>query len=281
MQLIPVIRRVMQILDIRTWRQPDKDGVVFKSERAFLVNHKCKYIYCPIPKVGCTSLKLWLLLTSSYQDKKRIVEFLHTREFHEEIHRVFSLEKYDNREIKKLLEDPEYFKFCVVRNPWERLASAYIDKFVRARRYEDFVQEVIVQIKGVDGSRGASQGISFAEFVDYVCEETDDRLNVHWRPQYCFMGDVEFDFIGRLEEMDAVYEVLVERTGVQVDIPSYNRIERKPVMEEISLSDMPAGEIRRLGYFPDYRNLYSNTLIDKVGSRYREDIKRFGYIFPV
>lgn len=65
--------------------------------RQGMVFEKYKAIYFPIPKVACSSIKVFLTDFAEFS--------------------LDDLDKFKN-----------YFKFAFVRNPWDRLVSCYINK---------------------------------------------------------------------------------------------------------------------------------------------------------
>ena len=71
-----------------------------------------------------------------------------------------SLNNFSPEEIKLKLKT--YFKFLVVRQPLERLLSAYRDKFQRlSSRFHQYVHEIY---------QYGEKNISFSNFVDYVSD---------------------------------------------------------------------------------------------------------------
>jgi len=89
------------------------------------ISDQRKYIYCATPKVACSSWKLTLLrLTGKDVSHINDVYFgaITDRVLKRGIH-------YNATERESLLK--KYFKFMCVRDPLERLVSAYRDKCFR------------------------------------------------------------------------------------------------------------------------------------------------------
>ena len=85
-----------------------------------------KFIYVHLPKCAGTFLKHFLL-SNIYQDYEEAPRLSGVRDFdfyHKEHDTVgeFSLEQIIN---KFNLNSESYFKFSVVRNPWDRVVSMY------------------------------------------------------------------------------------------------------------------------------------------------------------
>src|SRR6185503_5456155 len=47
--------------------------------------------------------------------------------------------------------------------------------------------------------------LTFRHFVDHVASQRldEEEVDLHWRPQYRFLSDVSFHFVGRFERLDA------------------------------------------------------------------------------
>jgi hypothetical protein len=145
----------------------------------------------------------------------------------------------------------EFFKFTFVRNPFERLVSAYeyLKRGGKSAGDREFSERVLSRYK------------SFDTFVqEWLTPETAMRLN-HFRPQSSFLTDREgellVDFVGRLEQMERDFARVVRTLGVEVELPRLNRTD--------------GGR--------DYRRRYRDRTREIAASVYAEDLQRFGYVF--
>lgn len=148
-------------------------------------------------------------------------------------------------------EFDQYFKFAFVRNPWERLVSAYV--YHMQDRHSPAVQTWIRQQFG-----------GFADFDEFVRHWVPQRAirseRMHFRPQSYFItlgGRVGVDFLGRMETLEEDFATIARRLGREVSLPRLNATPR----------DRP------------YRDYYTAVSRQIVADVYAEDIQRFGYQF--
>ena len=87
-----------------------------------IVNDEYKVIFCYIPKVACSQWKLVFLALDNRTDVDNV---------HDNKHYKFLFNDYSDEDIKVRLKS--YFKFLFVREPLERLLSAYNNKFVNKK----------------------------------------------------------------------------------------------------------------------------------------------------
>ena len=143
-----------------------------------------------------------------------------------------------------------YFKFAFVRNPWDRLYSAY--RYLRAGGWND-----------ADKAWAEANLAQFASFDQFVLEWLHpERLNsyMHFRPQSEFICDWRgrplIDQIGYFETIEEDFSLIARRLGIEGTLEHVNRSSRD-----------------------HYRTAYSAAAIDRVAAVYQRDIEAFGYDF--
>uniref|UniRef100_A0A8C3J6U8 Carbohydrate sulfotransferase n=1 Tax=Calidris pygmaea TaxID=425635 RepID=A0A8C3J6U8_9CHAR len=120
-----------------------------------------------------------------------------------------------------------YYKFIFVRNPMERLLSAYRNKFGEIKEYQQKYGVEIVRRYRKNGGNSAGDDVTFSEFLRYLLDEEVERMNEHWMPIYnlCQPCAVRYDFIGSYERLNADANHVLEH----VRSPSFVRFpERQP-----------------------------------------------------
>ncbi|XP_025971311.2 carbohydrate sulfotransferase 14 [Dromaius novaehollandiae] len=192
-----------------------------------LVSDKYRFLYCYVPKVACSNWKRILkVLDGALESVDVKLKMDHKSDL------VF-LGDMKPDEISYRLKN--YYKFIFVRNPMERLLSAYRNKFGEIKEYQLKYGVEIVRRYRKGGGQSAGDDVTFSEFLRYLLDEEAERMNEHWMPIYnlCQPCAVRYDFIGSYERLNADANYVLE----QVQSPSFIRFpERqswyKPVTAE-------------------------------------------------
>jgi len=155
--------------------------------------------------------------------------------------------------IQRVLPEAEfetYFKFTFIRNPWDRLVSAY--EFLRIGVSPD-------EYDWAMSEKLQSLG-DFRSFVYWV-RDTNAGEGMHLLPQHHYVrtrdGEMGMDFIGHFETLDRDFTEVADRLGIAAALPHLN-----------------AAPSRR-----SYRQYFDSETADIVGEVYRRDIELFGYDF--
>ena len=141
-----------------------------------------RLIYVSVPKAASTTIRMVLSVmigrrpatTTDEQHIRRISGLLSPR------HAGISV-------FYRLARDPGTLRFSFVRNPYDRLVSAWADKF-RNRpltRGDPYVEEYLLYRPRIDSSlpHGPDRVLSLADFVTYATATADRRVNIHWQLQ--------------------------------------------------------------------------------------------------
>lgn len=146
-----------------------------------------------------------------------------------------------------------YFKFTFVRNPWDRLVSAYF--FLKRGGFEEKDK--------IWAKKNLSKYTDFDSFVHaWVNKKNIQKWN-HFKPQYrwiCEPGSniPKVDFIGYFENIEKDYSFVKSKIGSNSKLKHYNRSARNK---------------------KDYREYYTEATKEIVADVYKEDIRLFGYEF--
>jgi hypothetical protein len=222
-----------------------------------------RLLYVWIPKCATSLIKTILILLSGrepgpYQD-------LHKR-------KVSGLEGPRHVGISafyRVATDPSALRFAFVRNPYDRLVSAWADKFQDKPlvRGNSFIEQYLDLRAEIDPAlpEGADHTLSFADFVIYATETAHRAVDPHWHVQDDFLTvpGVTLNFIGKLESFNADFVRVLDHVNASDDL-------RKKAI-------IPVNSSRR-ARCTDY---YSDDLARRVHTAYERDFDRFGYAVAV
>ena len=186
-----------------------------------------KVLFCFVPKIGCTNLKLLFLrgqLPRSELDKQR--EDIDKAQLKHAIQNN-SFSSLDSASREKYTS--KFFKFIMIRNPLERLVSAFrnkIESFNLTAGYfseYDWVRHAILRqthpVFYRVWIRGGRQpvAISFSDFIDYWLKPTNLRFehDPHFSSllEICQPCRTRFDYYGNFHHFDRDVEVLIDKIG--------------------------------------------------------------------
>ena len=137
------------------------------------------------------------------------------------------LSSIPRRRQKQMLET--YFKFTFVREPFERILSAYKDKFVHLRQVRvdreirKFHGREILKNFRREASKSALEkldDITFREFIEYLVTKGSNKstsvMDWHWDNyvNICGMCAINYDFIGHYETFDQDLADFKEAAGL-------------------------------------------------------------------
>ena len=148
---------------------------------------------CLLPKVGSTTWKLALLSALHPRRHKWLLE----RSPHQR-RSVHELPSFTSAKLRRAV------RIVLVRNPYDRLLSAYLDKMV-------------LQRKARLAPGGFEPGGSFESFLGNLTRLDPGKVDIHYRPMslQCGMPALSYDYVLRVEEMAAWYEPFVRLLGLE------------------------------------------------------------------
>lgn len=204
-----------------------------------MICHERKFIFVHIPKTAGSSVSEALGLT--WQNHKDLARYRKELEA-----KVFS----------------DYFKFTIVRNPWERLLSDYnfqrrksghkcsrlylYDENGRRRCFEKWMTNIFNDPHGCE-ARQWGGSVSAA---------------IHrWSPQTDWIsidGAPNVDYVARIENIDHDFQHICERIGT----PAHRRLPKC-----------------KKKFHWHYSHYYDASTRDLVAAYYAKDIAAFGYTF--
>jgi len=188
---------------------------------------KRKFIWFVVPKAGYCSM----------------AAFLYGSEARAQGH--FSKNNLDDKHSP-------YFKFCFVRNPWDRLVSCYQQKILeapwvnRSLNHPGFRWDLV------------RKKASFKEFVLEITNTNENlEKDTHWAPIHSFIPVSKLDFIGKIENFQEDVNVVCDKIGIpHQKLPHLNKTKHK-----------------------HYTEYYDDETRQIIAEKYARDIDSFGYKF--
>lgn len=141
------------------------------------------------------------------------------------------------------------FKMCIVRNPWDRLVSAY---------HQMEKRDTNPHVKAYWESLKIGSFDKLLDFLSFQRSRSRVMKIVHFRDQISMIEceDCEMDFIGRFEQYDKSAQHICSAFKIYCNMSLTNATKRG-----------------------DYRTYYDRASAELVGKVYQRDIDAFGYSF--
>ncbi len=225
-----------------------------------LVCYPSDTVYSFIPKNGCSTLRLSLAIANGCIAGPEDWLWIHA----------------NNATFAASLRDlaTARFTFVVLRCPYARLASVFLDKIV-GRQHEFW------QLRRLEGDRPDPESFSFRDFVAVLDNPARLRANIHWRPQADFLVYEDYDAWYALEAFAAAAPEIEARAGFTVtDARPLTRhgTDRFRPVETAGFADMPMAAIEQMqrdGENPTHAALYDAALVAGAARLYANDIRLY------
>lgn len=151
----------------------------------------------------------------------------------------------------------DYRKVALVRNPWDRLVSCFVQKIGESS--EDRSHREAAKPLAEAGLYHPQ--MSFRDFARAVCRIPDEKSNRHYRSQASFLvdkrGALLVHDILRFEALDEGFAHITELIGRDdLELPHLKRTDRR-----------------------DYHEYYDDETAELVGRRYADDVRLFDYTY--
>jgi hypothetical protein len=205
-----------------------------------------------IPKNACSSLRYSIAIANGFIKDLNDIKWIHSNnQTFIATQRELALSKYT---------------FVVLRCPFTRVASCFIDKFVgRKLKFND--------------SSGRKISVNFHDFLTIVKSQTQSDRDEHWRNQSDFLHFEKYDQYFSLESFsnatnaleDKGFKVHDVRSVVKHDLSGFKRVEGDfSKMRDVDLKIM-----KDQGMVPSYKSMFGAQEISLVNEIYSDDIELY------
>ncbi|KAM4664559.1 carbohydrate sulfotransferase 8-like isoform 1-T2 [Discoglossus pictus] len=179
------------------------------------VEHNHKFIYCEVPKVGCSNWKrilFFLQMNRSFDAAYIDHDAIHTTKI------LKRLSDFTPDQQRKMLDT--YTKVMFTREPLQRIVSAYRDKLLHPGGYYGTGVANVIRAK-VRKNKDDKSVVSFEEFVKFLVDQESRGMDIHWMPMHllCDPCNINYDILGKMETLksdsDDVLKVIRAPKGIK------------------------------------------------------------------
>ena len=214
-----------------------------------------KIVYFANPKTGSTSLRKMM---DKYCDFSIIKHLNNNNMYHDH----WSINNYNiifnilNKQTKSNIYLSEYFSFTTIRNPWDRVVSAFKYQKCDKNGYPFY---------HTDYDKNTAKQYSFSEFLK----------NIHDKDYWCGIGIPNANYFffdeNNNQLVTKIYPIeILTKEIIESDIKKYFEI-------DYDIKEIPHLNATKI---VDYRRYYTEKwMIDKVREVYKKDIEIGNYSF--
>ena len=149
----------------------------------------------------------------------------------------------------------------IVRNPLERIFSAYKNKLIKNRKYfqRKYGRKMMASVRQIPRNETPEDGsgLTFNEFLYYLSSHETSEFQEHWRPmhQLCHPCLVQYDYIAKFETIEKDSNEILTRLGIDDPVIRYpKQVPSKTTLLLKTLRDSLNASV--------LENLYKNYLPD-------------------
>ena len=243
-------------------------------------------LFCDLPKAGSTNLRR-LIYQYLHPPSSSSVHFDRKAMWID--HKEFFQRFYLNRTSHSIVKNGKSFKFLLVRHPFRRIHSTFLDKFVHNHLddtlsgWKQYEEEILLQMKPNEtlfSLRRKQRRLDLPTFLRYILHSIRMRLSVnsHWQRivSRCAVCSVHYDWIGKIETLHENGQVLMNRLNKhigrnQLRFPSKDL--DSPEKDASCLDDRQLVELFR-------QSLANDDHFETLVNYYRDDFQIFDYSLP-
>lgn len=223
--------------------------------------YKYNIIYSFIPKNGCTTLRASVAATNGLIEQNKL--------HNENINWIHNNTYTFGATLQELINCR--YKFTVLRCPYDRLISLFLDKFVEKT-------PVAWNFYKQSNNRYNLNYLTFSEFVNYLYNHPGIMQgDIHWRKQNDYLIFKKYDQYFDFANYSEIKETLSRNFPIQfVDTRQITKHGRGKLTKttEKHFSDVSCNELLNLklsGYIPSNESMLSSTIKNKIQSIYKQD----------
>jgi hypothetical protein len=246
--------------NIEDWPLLDKERLFsFLGDNA-LKSAKYKLLYVATPKVACTSLKWWFAELEGYtKELRKITDSAETDPdliIHDSFYKVApNVTGLSPEALLKPLALDNYFRFAVVRNPYNRIFSAWQSKLL-LREPLQITPYINYSFYKQPIKNAIDIAAAFEGFLEHIAaNEAPNFLDVHWIPQVDLLRPdlINYSKLVKIENAKELSNALSEWLGARFVDPFASRTANESLIPYLpELITARSAELIRLLYSRDF-----------------------------
>lgn len=231
----------------------------FAMQHALMLYRK-NALYTFIPKNACSTFRYSIAVENGCIENESQINWIHA----------------NNQTFNPTLSEAIKvdYSFVVLRCPYARLASVFLDKIVS--KENDAWQLRELQNRNFD-----LNSYTFYDFVKSLSKPHILNANIHWKPQSRFLLYKEYDDYFCFEKLNDAIISLKKKIGFEIiDTRKFikhgtDRFEKVSDKNYSRASTFEIQEMMQNGLCPAHSALYNDAIKDIVGDLYKEDISLY------
>ena len=186
-------------------RLPFRKSVALIKDRNILYNKERNFTYCMVEKAGTTFWRRLFYLMDQKHRTGKIVDPYSVEHYFVHNNNIPTLRNFSNIQAMDILQNSS--KTLFVRDPYERIFSAYVDKLVTINEYYfNYIGSTAirkVRINPSPRSLTCGHDLTFSELLKYllILHNSWKPIDVHFSAmhKHCRPCEVRYDYIGHME----------------------------------------------------------------------------------
>jgi len=232
-----------------TFSNYNRSGLYYFLNNYIIISSSHKFLYIKTPKNACTKV-LEVLIKGVAPNESIDYSTIH-RIWYKNVERKIK----PHSDLTNLIKDNEYYKFCIVRNPYTRILSAWKNKIVDTKADH---------IKNYKKKLGLfTKDISFQDFVKTLKNNKMHNIHadLHFTNQYntLLYNIIPYDFIGRFENLQHDLSHVITKTHLPSNLVNTLNEKVNPTSNH------------------DLERYYTSQIQSDVYDLYKIDFETFGY----
>ena len=234
------------------------EGKLLQQPQLMLITEPTRRLnYCHVPKAASTSWMMGFRAMNGYDEEDQSIGDVHQKMINKHSIKLDVSDQALMEKAKRSLKST--FTFTMVRHPFERLLSCYLDKFLK-KRDPLFIQPVFVY--------NGDNVMNFEKFIRFVINEIQDgefsHGSLHWWPftDLCQMCHYPYNFVGTLENFQEDVDCVVNK------FPDFPELQ---LMKNVAEKKMNS-----IGQHPDSKRYFHELPMDLKKQLY--DIYKYDFL---